>query len=116
MADPSSAQNQPIQQTSDAETRAQKASSSTPMRCFIGALIAGTIATALYFLTHSIIQALGNTPLPTKSITAVNIAVAVRTLVVGVSTLATAVFAIAALGLIALGIQLIIQQPRQPSA
>jgi hypothetical protein len=38
-----------------------------------------------------------------------NIAVAVRTLVLGMSTLATAIFAIATLGLIALGIQLLLQ-------
>jgi Protein of unknown function (DUF3082) len=36
--------------------------------------------------------------------------VAVRTLVVGVSTLTTAIFVIASLGLLALGVQLLIQQ------
>ncbi len=67
----------------------------------------------MYLLTQSIIQTLGNTPLPNKSATALNIAVAVRTLVVGVSTLATSIFAISTLGLLALGVKLLIQQKTQ---
>lgn len=87
----------------------------TPLRCFTGALISGAIAALLYLLNQSIVQGLAAKPLPTSNVTATNIAVAVRTLVVGLSTLATAIFAIATLGLIALGIQLLIQQLRQPS-
>jgi hypothetical protein len=87
----------------------------TPLRCFTGALISGAIAFLLYLLNQSIVQGLAAKPLPTANVTATNIAVAVRTLVVGLSTLATAIFAIATLGLIALGIQLLIQQLRQPS-
>ncbi|MBD1870821.1 DUF3082 domain-containing protein [Oculatella sp. FACHB-28] len=87
----------------------------TPLRCFTGAIIAGGLAFLLYLLNQAIIQGLAAKPLPTSSVTATNIAVAVRTLVIGLSTLATAIFAIAALGLIALGIQLLIQQLRQPS-
>jgi hypothetical protein len=84
----------------------------TPLRCFTGALISGGIGTLLYFLTQSIIQSFANKPLPTGSATATNIAVAVRTLVVGMSTLGTAIFGITALGLIALGIQLLAQSTR----
>ena len=79
----------------------------TPLRCFSGALISGAIAAALYFLTLSIAQTFASKPLPSGSVTAANIAVAVRTLVVGMSTLATAIFAIATLGLVALGFQLL---------
>lgn len=88
----------------------------TPLRCFTGAVIAGGMASALYALTQSIIQAFVHKPLPTGNVTATNIAVAVRTLVMGMSALATAIFAIAAVGLVALGIQLLIKQIRQPSA
>jgi hypothetical protein len=43
-------------------------------------------------------------------VTAINIAIAVRTLVVGISTLATAVFSLVAVGLVALAIQLTVQR------
>lgn len=87
----------------------------TPLRCFTGAAISGSIAYALYLLTQSIITAFSNKPVPTGNYIATNIAVAVRTLVMGMSALATGIFAIATLGLIALGIQLLVQQLRQPS-
>lgn len=82
----------------------------TPQRCFTGALISGPIAYGLYLLTHSIADAFAQKPLPSGRI-AMNIAIAVRTLVVGMSTLGMAIFAIATLGLIALGIQLLFQKP-----
>ncbi|MDX2213500.1 MAG: DUF3082 domain-containing protein [Oculatellaceae cyanobacterium bins.114] len=82
----------------------------TPLRCFIGASIAGGLGTALYFLTISIAQTFATKPLPSGNAVAVNIAIAVRTLVVGMSTLATSVFAIATLGLVALGIQLLFKR------
>ncbi len=87
----------------------------TPLRCFMGAAIASGIGSALYFLTLSIMQSFADKPLPTGNRIAVNIGTAVRTLVIGMSTLATAIFAIAAVGLVALGIQLLIKQLRQPS-
>lgn len=82
----------------------------TPQRCFTGAIISGPIAYGLYLLTQSIADAFAQKPLPAGRI-AMNIAVAVRTLVIGMSTLGTAIFAIATLGLIALGIQLLIKKP-----
>ncbi|MEA5417616.1 DUF3082 domain-containing protein [Spirulina sp. CCNP1310] len=84
----------------------------TPLRCLTGAAIAGSLATALYFLTQKIIIAFASKPLPTVNATAANIAVAVRTLVMGVSTLATAVLGIAALGLIVLALQLQFTRPK----
>jgi hypothetical protein len=102
--------------TSTDRSLAQTDKPVTPLRCFTGAAIASGIATILYFLTQSIIQTFASKPLPTSNVTAVNISIAVRTLVMGLSTLATAIFAIAAVGLVALGIQLFIQQARKPSA
>lgn len=87
----------------------------TPGRCFRGAFISGGLAFAMYSLTQSIIQVLAGVPLPTKSTLSANIAVAVRTLIVGVCTLATAIFAIATLGLLALGVQLLIQRKQKQS-
>jgi Protein of unknown function (DUF3082) len=93
-------------------TPAKPSGKSTPLRCFIGALISGSLAIALYSLTSSIARSFASKPLPTGNVTTTNIAVAVRTLVVGMSTLGTAIFAISTLGLIALGIQLLILQLR----
>lgn len=93
-------------------TPATPSRQSTPLRCFTGALISGSLAIALYSLTSSIARSFASKPLPTGNVTTTNIAVAVRTLVVGMSTLATAIFAISTLGLVALGIQLLILQLR----
>lgn len=88
----------------------------TPQRCFLGALIASGIATALYGLTRSIMETFAHKPLPSGNYLATNIAVAVRTLVTGIAVLGTSIFAIAAVGLVALGLQLLIKQLRQPPA
>lgn len=87
----------------------------SPVQCLSASLISGAFAIALYFLTSSIAQAFANKPLPSSNVTALNIAVAVRTLVVGLSTLATAIFGIVAVGLVALAIQTIIQQLKNKS-
>lgn len=82
----------------------------TPLRCFTGALMAGGLAFAVYTLTASISQNFADRPLHSNNPTVLNISVAVRTLVVGISTLATVVFGIVAIALIALTIQSSIQQ------
>lgn len=96
----------------DASTSSRYAPT-TPGRCLRGAVISGGLAVVMYLLTRSIILALAEVPVPTKSVFSANIAVAVRTLVIGVSTLATGIFAIATLGLLALAIQLLIRQRQQ---
>jgi hypothetical protein len=93
-------------------SKTAEAVTTSPLRCFTGALISGGIGYVLYRLTTSIAQSFASKPLPTVNVTATNIAVAVRTLVLGMSTLGTAIFGITALGLVALGIQLGIQQLR----
>ena len=82
----------------------------TPLRCLTGALIAGGFAIALYSLTASISQSFAAKPIHSNNPAVVNIGAAVRTLVLGVSTLATAVFGLVAIGLVALGVQVLIQQ------
>jgi len=116
MSDPSSEPSAQAQNSASSDKPNQAKPTSTPLRCFTGAAIAGGLAAALYSLTLSIVQSFANTPLPARdNYIATNIAIAVRTLVMGVSVLGTGVFAIAALGLVALGIQLVVQQLRQPS-
>lgn len=84
--------------------------SPTPLRCLTGALMAGGLAIALYYLTTSIAQTFASKPIHSSNPLVINIGAAVRTLVVGVSTLATSIFGIVAIGLVALAIQLSIQQ------
>lgn len=81
-----------------------------PLRALTGALIAGGFAIALYFLTASIAQTFAAKPLASTNPTAVNISIAVRTLVVGLSTLATTIFSVIAFGLLILTIYALIQQ------
>lgn len=95
-----------------------QASTEQPMsvwRCLSGAAIAAAFALGLYGLTSAIAQAFASHPLQTTNVTAQNISVAVRTLVIGISTLGTGIFAITALGLLGLSLQLVIQRLR-PSA
>jgi Protein of unknown function (DUF3082) len=82
----------------------------TVLRCMTGSLIAGTVAMPLYALTMAIAQSFASKPVHSDNITAIKISVAVRTLVVGMATLATGVFAMAAVGLMALALQILIQK------
>jgi hypothetical protein len=61
-------------------------------------------------LTASIAETFASKPIHSTNPTAVNISIAVRTLVTGITTLGTFVFAFAAFGLFCLGIQLIFQR------
>lgn len=81
----------------------------TPMRCFTGALISAPMAYALYLLTVSISQTFASKPMTSNSMMAIRISIMVRTLVMGMSALGTAIFAFTTLGVTALGIQLLIK-------
>ncbi|MGA1284925.1 MAG: DUF3082 domain-containing protein [Prochlorothrix sp.] len=80
----------------------------TVFQCVSGSAMAGGFAVLLYRLTQSMAQSFADKPIQAKSYLAANIGAAVRTLVVGSVTLATFLFAISALGLLALGIQTLI--------
>ena len=91
---------------SPSETEAKKP---TPLRCLVGASISGSLGYALYLLTTSIAVSFATKPIQSTNPFVINLSSAVRTLVVGVATLATCLFAITTLGLILLAIQLVIQ-------
>jgi hypothetical protein len=82
----------------------------TPWRCWLGSSIAGSLAFGAYFLTTAIATAFASKPLSTTNITALNIGVAVRTLVIGITALATGICSLIAIGLFALGIQVLLQK------
>ncbi|AHB88484.1 hypothetical protein NK55_05885 [Thermosynechococcus sp. NK55a] len=82
-------------------------SKTDPLRCLTGALIAGTLGILLYRLTGAIAYLLATHAVSPHNQLVYSLAVAVRTLVVGLCTLATGVFSIIALGLVALTLQLL---------
>ena len=81
-----------------------------PLRCFLGAIVAAVIAYALYNMTASIAHVFATKPVHSDNFTVRRIASAVRTLVIGLATMGTGIFSLAALGLFGLGIQVAIQR------
>ncbi len=94
---------------SDTDPQPNNPITASPLRCFFGATLAASLAYFLYWLTTNIAQTFAAKPVVSSNVITLNIAIAVRTLVVGVSTFATFIFALATLGLIALGIQMTIK-------
>lgn len=82
-------------------------------QCLLGSAIAGGIALPLYWLSRSIARGFAERPIASTNPTAVNISVAVRTLVAGGFVLMTSVFALAAIGLFLLALQMLLQRSRQ---
>ena len=81
----------------------------TPMRCFTGGAISGVLVWGSYLLTKSIVFTYATTPIKFNNPIAVNIASTVRTLIMGITTLATFIFLMVTIGLLALGVKLIIE-------
>jgi len=115
--DPAPSQSPTIDNTTDLTPSPEIAAAPTsPWRCFGGVAIAGPMAYLLYRMTLSIAQTLAANPIKSTGAIANNIAVLVRTLVVGMAALATGIFALVALGLLALGVQLLIRSAFASSA
>lgn len=85
-----------------------------PWRCLSGATLALVLAMACYWMTSAIASTFANKPIHSNNVIVQNIASAVRTLVLGISSLGTFIFGITALGLIALAIQLFFRQLTKP--
>lgn len=79
----------------------------TPFNCFSGSAISGVLAFAAYKLMISIATIYAQKPVNFTNPMAINIASAVRTLVVGVTALAACMFSIVTLGLFTLGLKLL---------
>ena len=82
----------------------------TPLRCITGSVMSGGFAYAMYSLMIAIATTFANKPIHSDNQIVINIGSAVRTLVVGVVALGTGIFGIAAVGLLALAGQLLIQK------
>ncbi|MEH2361215.1 DUF3082 domain-containing protein [Nostoc sp.] len=94
--------------TPQTDTKVQVTAS--PLRCFTGAVISGGMGFAVYSLMIAIATNFATKPIHSINPLVVKISSAVRTLVVGVVALGSGIFSIVAIGLLALGVQLLIQQ------
>ncbi|MDF5721449.1 MAG: DUF3082 domain-containing protein [Rhizonema sp. PD37] len=82
----------------------------TPFRCLTGAIMSGGLGFASYSLMMAIATTFANKPIHSDNPMVVNLSSAVRTLVVGVIALGTGIFGVVAIGLLALAVQLLMQQ------
>jgi hypothetical protein len=99
--------NEPVKSAdSELELSKQKA---TPLRSWSASIISGAIAYGLYLLLNSIVQTYATKAVTSNNPLVVNLTAAVRTMVMGVVALGTGVFAMVAIGLFLLGIQLTFQ-------
>ncbi|MEM7769003.1 MAG: DUF3082 domain-containing protein [Cyanobacteria bacterium P01_E01_bin.6] len=95
---------------SDREPAQSISSKPTPVRCFTGAFIAAPLTYGMYSLTMAIAHTFAEKPVPVGNALATKISVLVRTLVVGVTTMGTGIFAITTVGLVLLGLQLLFKK------
>ncbi|WP_204140163.1 DUF3082 domain-containing protein [Halomicronema sp. CCY15110] len=80
------------------------------LRAFTGSLMAAVFAMLFYKMLIAVASSFAHKPVTSDNITVVNLSAAVRTLVLGSITLGTGVFAISAIGLSLLGLQMIWQR------
>jgi hypothetical protein len=85
----------------------------TPLRCLIGAVLSGIFAFGMYRMTHAIALSFAAHKVTSSNQAVQRISAAVRTLVVGLTTMGTGIFTLATVGLLALAVQLTIRQLRQ---
>jgi hypothetical protein len=86
----------------------------SPARCLSGSAIAGVMAFMMYWMANKIAMNFAARPVHGNSTAAINIAVAVRTLLVGMTSLGTAVFSIISLGLIVLAVKIALGRAQSP--
>lgn len=76
----------------------------SPLRCWYGTVVAGSMSLGAYLLTNKVIAGFASKP-PTGNGLAIQIGITVRTLIMGLFTMATGVFGLIAVGLFILGLQ-----------
>ncbi|OKH18654.1 hypothetical protein NIES208_05205 [[Limnothrix rosea] IAM M-220] len=87
----------------------------SPLRCWSGTAVASSMSFAAFLVTRKVITNFASTP-PTGNDLALRIAITVRTLVVGVLTMATGVFGLIALGLLLLGVKSLLESLKNPES
>ena len=77
----------------------------SPLSCLIGSLLAGTMSIGMYTMTIKIATTFATNPMVQKTTMAINIAAALKTLVVGAAAMGTGISGIISIGLIGLALQ-----------
>ena len=95
------------------ETQSTTQTSTSPFRSLTGALISGGLGYAMYNLMISIATNFANKPIHSDNPVTLRISSLIRTAIVGMIGLGTTVFAVVALGLFALTVQLMLEQKKQ---
>ncbi len=93
-----------------------KSNQTSVWRTLSGALLAAVFALPLAKMSRLIALSFAEHPFTSDNQFALKISVALRTLVVGLMTLATGIFCFAALGLVALSIQILWQNIRSTAS
>ncbi|NEQ49764.1 MAG: DUF3082 domain-containing protein [Leptolyngbya sp. SIO3F4] len=103
---------EPLKESSTAETTKQSSvkKPTTPLSCFSGSFMAGTLGILCYRMMVAIATTFAAKPVLSDNTVVLNISVAVRTLVVGIVALGAGVFGITAVGLFLLGMQILIKK------
>jgi Protein of unknown function (DUF3082) len=93
------------QTTAPQTTADQPATKITPLRCFLGGLVAGAIGIFFYNSAGAIAGIFARTEIHTDNFLVVRMSTAIRTLVIGMFALGAGVFGMAGVGLTGLGLQ-----------
>ncbi len=96
--------------TSTEKPPAEGRKKATPLSCFSGAAMSGTLSILCYRMMVAIATTFAAKPVVSDNTVVVNISVAVRTLVTGIVALGAGVFGITAVGLLLLGLQLLLKK------
>lgn len=88
----------------------------TPLRCLLGSIVAGVFSFLAWNLTQSIAVAFAARQITSDNMIVIRISIAVRTLVVGLTTFGAGIFGLAAIGLLGLAIQLLLTKKQSPEA
>lgn len=95
---------------SSSEEKAKTTSSKySPWRYLSGAIISGVFAVAFYYMTSAVVETFASKPITSTNPIVINISVAVRTLVEGMTALGMGIFGFVAVGLVAYTVQLLVQ-------
>ena len=95
--------------SSDIESQESQDENVTPLRCLFGSAISGGIAYILYLLLNSIALTYAVKTVTSTNPVVINLAAAVRTMVIGIVALAVGVVGLVSVGLLLLGIQITVQ-------
>lgn len=85
----------------------------SPLRCWSGTMVAGGMSYVAFLLTQNVVASFASKP-ATGNQLALQIASTVRTLVMGVFTMATGVFGVIAVGLFLLGVKSLLSDNEPP--